>query len=49
MAVESVTAEFAKQPSDDASHHQNGNKDRDQRHANGEDRKANLLGTLQCR
>ena len=39
--------EFAEQAPDDAAHHQDGNEDGDQRHADGEDGEADLLRALQ--
>ena len=43
MAVDSTTANSRNRRPDDAAHHQDGNEDGDQRHADGENGKADLL------
>ena len=40
--------EFAKEASDDAAHQQDGNENRNERHADGKNRETNLLGAFHC-
>jgi len=48
IATEHGHREFAKQPSDDAAHHQKRNEDGDERKAHGENRRADLARAAQC-